>query len=116
MSSSTCVSPLLAIGSSSHLVNTSYDALVQVFERISNFLKRLEIYSRIRLTPPMTDIIVQTMMKILPVLALATKEIKQGLFSKQIYPICISFMDISVEKFVKKRYVKRARLKICYRD
>jgi hypothetical protein len=63
-------------------VTTSYDALVELFERVGNFLKRLHIYTEIPFTPAMTDIIVQIMVEVLSVLALATKEIKQGRFSE----------------------------------
>jgi hypothetical protein len=40
-------------------VSTSYDALVELFERVGNFLKRLHMYTEIPYTPAMTDIIVQ---------------------------------------------------------
>ena len=65
-------------------VSSSYDALVDLFECIGNFLKRLRIYTDITLTPSMTDIIVQIMVELLSVFALATKQIKQGRFSKYI--------------------------------
>jgi hypothetical protein len=65
-------------------VSTSYDSLVELFERVGNFLKRLHIYTEIPFTPAMTDIIVQIMVEVLSVLALATKEIRQGRFSRQI--------------------------------
>ncbi|KAH9954470.1 hypothetical protein BC827DRAFT_1158714 [Russula dissimulans] len=63
--------------------NRSYDALLELFECIANFLKRVHIYTRkISLPSTMSDIIVQMMVEVLTVLALATKEIKQGRFSK----------------------------------
>jgi hypothetical protein len=65
-------------------VSTSYDALLELFERVGNFLKRLHIYTEIPFTPAMTDIIVQIMVEVLSVLALATKEIKRGRFSEPI--------------------------------
>jgi hypothetical protein len=63
-------------------VNSSYDALLDLFECLGNFLKRLEIYTQIPPTPMMTDIIVKIMVELLSVLALATKQIKEGGFSK----------------------------------
>ncbi|KAH9168659.1 hypothetical protein EDB89DRAFT_2245068, partial [Lactarius sanguifluus] len=63
-------------------VSSSYDALVDLFECIGNFLKRLRIYTDISLTPPMMDIIVTIMAELLSVFALATKQIKQGRFKK----------------------------------
>ena len=63
-------------------VTSSYDALLELFECLGNFLKRLEIYMAIPPTPMMADIIVQIMVELLSVLALATKQVKQGRFSE----------------------------------
>ena len=63
-------------------VSSSYDALVDLFECIGSFLKRLRIYTDLPLSPSMTDIIVKIMVELLSVLALATKQIKQGRFSR----------------------------------
>jgi hypothetical protein len=83
-------------------VSTSYDALLELFERVGNFLKRLHIYTEIPFTPAMTYIIVQIMVEVLSVLALATKEIKRGRFSEPHFlPTCV-ISGHSTEKFVKK--------------
>ena len=63
-------------------VSSSYDSLVDLFECIGNFLKRLRIYNDVPLTPSMKDIIGEIMVELLSVFALATKQIKQGRFSK----------------------------------
>ncbi|KAH8982670.1 hypothetical protein EDB92DRAFT_1628118 [Lactarius akahatsu] len=63
-------------------VSSSYDALVDLFECVGNFLKRLRIYTDVPLTPSMTDIVVKIMVELLSVFALATKQIRQGRFSK----------------------------------
>jgi hypothetical protein len=63
-------------------VTSSYDALLDIFESLGNFLKRLEVYTKIPPTQMMTDLIVKIMAELLSVLALATKEIKQGRLSK----------------------------------
>jgi hypothetical protein len=64
-------------------VSTSYDALLDLFECVTNFLNRLHIYTeRIPLSPAMSDIVVKIMAETLAVLALATKQINQGRFSK----------------------------------
>ena len=65
-------------------VSSSYDSLVDLFERLANFLKRLEIYTAIPVTPLIKDIIVKIMVELLSVLALATKQVQQGRFSKWI--------------------------------
>ena len=59
-------------------VSASRDALVDLFERIEGFFRRLETYVEVPLTAGMTDIIVKIMAEVLCVLAIATKEIKQS--------------------------------------
>ena len=63
-------------------VQTSKDTLVDIFERIESFFRRLEIYTEVPPTPEMTDIIVQILVEVLSILGIATKEIKQGRTSK----------------------------------
>ena len=64
-------------------VTASYDALLELFECIGSFLKRLEIYTKIALTPLMTEIIAKILVELLSILAQAKKQIKQGRFSKR---------------------------------
>jgi hypothetical protein len=61
-------------------ISTSYDALVDLFDCIGNFLKRLEIHRSF--TPGITEIAVKVLAELLSVLGLATKQIKMGRFSK----------------------------------
>ncbi|KAH8979976.1 hypothetical protein EDB86DRAFT_2814145 [Lactarius hatsudake] len=63
-------------------VSASYDALLELFECIGNFLKRLEIYTQITLSSSMTEIIVKIMIELLSILSQAKKQIKQGRFKK----------------------------------
>jgi hypothetical protein len=63
-------------------VRASYDALVDIFECIENFLRRLSIYNEILPTPAMTEMVIKIMAELIAVLALATKQMKQGRFSK----------------------------------
>jgi hypothetical protein len=75
---------LIRIHQAADGVSSSYDALVDLFECVGNFLKRLRIYTDVPMSPSMTDIIVKIMVELLSVFALATKQIKQGRFSKWI--------------------------------
>ena len=59
-------------------VDASQEALVDLFERIENFFKRLESYTEVPPTHTMTDIIVKTTVEVLNIFAIATKEMKQG--------------------------------------
>jgi len=84
-------------------VGSSYDALADLFECVANFLKRFHIYTeKISLPPTMSDIMVKIMAEVLSVLALATKEIKQGRFSKWLVAVKYSLVDCGAEKFAKK--------------
>jgi hypothetical protein len=60
----------------------SQDTLIDIFERIDMFLRRLEIYTEVPSTEEMMDIIIQIMVEVLSILGIATKEIKQGRMSK----------------------------------
>ena len=64
-------------------MSRSYDSLVDIFECIENFLIRLNIYTEIPPTqaPAMTEIVTKIMAELIKVLALATKQMKQGRFS-----------------------------------
>ena len=64
-------------------VSESYDALDDLFERVANFLARFRVYTeKIPPSPTMSNVMVKIMTEILNVLALATKHINQGRFSK----------------------------------
>ena len=83
-------------------VTSSYEALLDLFECLGNFLKRLEIYTTIPPTPIMSDIIAKIMVQLLSVLALATNQIKQGRFSKHAVTYAFLVPQRSTEKFAKK--------------
>ena len=59
-------------------VRASQDTLIEIFERMENFFQRLEIYTEVSPTSEMMDIAVKILVEVLSILAIATKEIKQG--------------------------------------
>ncbi len=59
-----------------------YNTLVELFASFENFLSRLRIYTRIPLTPVLTDVLVTIIAELLNTLALATKHVKRGRFSE----------------------------------
>ena len=63
-------------------VRASQDTLIDVFERIENFVRRLETYAEVPPTAEMMDIIMKIMVEVLSILAIATKETKQGRMSE----------------------------------
>ncbi|KAI0265416.1 hypothetical protein BC834DRAFT_1033181, partial [Gloeopeniophorella convolvens] len=66
-------------------VSASYDALVGLFESISNFLEHLKIYTdrpHNSLAPRMSAILVKITVQMLSIFALATQQIRQGRLKK----------------------------------
>ena len=58
--------------------------LIDIFVRIEGFFKRLESYTEVLPTEAMTDMIVKIMIQVLSILAIATKQIKQGRSSESL--------------------------------
>ena len=58
------------------------DKLTDVFNSIERFFQRLEIYTGITPTTAMTNMIVDIMVEVLTILAMATKEVKRGRLSE----------------------------------
>jgi hypothetical protein len=56
----------------------SYGVLVDLLEAIEHFLKRLDIYTVIPLTPAMDELVVKIMVELLSTLGSATKHLNQG--------------------------------------
>ena len=77
-----------SLSKATEAVSSSQDALIDVFERIENFFRRLETYVQVPPTPGMTDMIVKIMVEVLSILAIATKEYSQSRASKLI--VCMN--------------------------
>jgi hypothetical protein len=60
----------------------SHETLIEIFGRIESFFRRLSIYTQVPSTPEMLDTIIQTMIEVLTILGIATKEMKQGRISE----------------------------------
>ncbi len=60
------------------------DKLIDIFNRLEHFFRRLEIYVGITPTTAMTDMIVEIMVEVLTILAVTTKEVKRGRLSELI--------------------------------
>ncbi|KAN0141927.1 hypothetical protein V8E53_000389 [Lactarius tabidus] len=54
-----------------------HDVLVELFERIEGFFKRLAVYTQVSLTTEMTEVLVNIMTEVLCVLSIATREVKR---------------------------------------
>ena len=70
----------------------SYDALIDLLDSIEHFLNRLDIYTKIPPTVTMTEIVVKILVELLSILALATKQIKQGKPSESIFSEVLGYL------------------------
>ena len=59
-------------------VRASQDTLVDIFERIEMFFRRLEIYTEVPPTTEMMEMTIQIAVEVLSILGIAMKEIKQS--------------------------------------
>jgi hypothetical protein len=64
--------------------SASHDKLIDLFNRIEHFFRRLEIYTSVTPTNAMSDMVIEIMVEVLTILAIATKEMKRGRFSELI--------------------------------
>jgi hypothetical protein len=73
-------------------VRAGQDALLDIFESIEKFFRRLEIYTVIPQTTPaeMMDIIVHIIVEVFSVLGIATNEIKQSRIGKYSPHKCVT--------------------------
>jgi hypothetical protein len=62
----------------------SRETLIELFEKMNDFFVRLKTYTDIPSTPEMTNAMGKIMAEVLSLLAIATKEMKQGRTSESI--------------------------------
>ena len=72
--------------------SASQGRIIDAFNRVEHFFRRLEIYTVLTPTAAMSDMIVEIMVEVLTILAIATKEMKLGRLSKLISRI-FSLLD-----------------------
>jgi hypothetical protein len=85
-----CVYPqLLAVGrcntyiyQAAKDVRASQDTLVDIFQHIESFFRRLEMYTEVRPTTDMVDLFVEIMVEVISILGIATEEIRKGRLSE----------------------------------
>jgi hypothetical protein len=58
-------------------VTASHDTLVELFERIESFFKRLGVYTQVSLTTEMAEVFVKIVAEVLSILSIATTEVKR---------------------------------------
>ena len=88
-------------------VVASQDALIDIFERIENFFRRLEEYIEVPTTEAMKDITVKIMIEVLGIFGIVTKEMRQGRASELIPDDTFPIADSVSEKYLKKLIGRR---------
>jgi uncharacterized FlaG/YvyC family protein len=68
-------------------VRASHDALVELFERIESFFKRLGVYTQVSLTAEMAEVFVKIVAEVLSILSIATKEVQRKRASESLHDI-----------------------------
>jgi hypothetical protein len=92
-------------------VQADPESLFEMLENIEDFLRRLEIYTEVAPNQGMVDIITAIMVEVLNILAIVTKEIKQGRMSKSFavtnrFPLMKPFLEKYLTKLIKKLFGK----------
>ncbi|KAF8257891.1 hypothetical protein EI94DRAFT_1708505 [Lactarius quietus] len=83
-------------------VEASQEIIIDIFERIECFFRRLEVYTKVPPTPAMTNMMVKIMVEVLDILGTATKEMKQSRAKKFIKKIAgITRLDDGLKKLDK---------------
>ena len=83
--------------------STSQDRIIELFDRIERFFRRLEIFADITPTTAMRDIIIDIMVEVLRILAIATTEVKRGRWSELVSRrFNHSRLTVYLEKYMKK--------------
>ncbi|KAF8269267.1 hypothetical protein EI94DRAFT_1725679 [Lactarius quietus] len=58
-------------------VRASHSAIIDLFERIEIFFKRLEVYNQTSLTTEMAEVLIKIVIELLSILSIATKEVRR---------------------------------------
>jgi len=83
--------------------SSSRDKLIDVIERIDRIFQRLETYISIKPSMAMTSVIVDIVVEVLNILALATKEVKRERLSELMsHKFAIIYSHLYLERYFKK--------------
>ncbi len=83
-------------------VGAERDSLVEMFERIEIFLRRLETYTEVATNQGMVDAITAIMVEVLNILGIATKQINQGRMSE-----FLPYKYVVVDRTISEKYLNK---------
>ncbi|RCI11035.1 hypothetical protein L249_5184 [Ophiocordyceps polyrhachis-furcata BCC 54312] len=78
--SQTIYSASLYLINAGHNVSSTYDSIIELFQQLSDFTSRLEVYLRFALSPSLRAKVVSILVALFDVIVLTTKEIRRGRF------------------------------------
>ena len=81
-------------------MRSSHDALVELFERIESFFKRLGVYSQVSLTTEMAEVFVKIVAEVLVIISIATKEVQRKRASKLLQDLRTLNILLFDQKFI----------------
>lgn len=76
--SQTIYAAALFLINAGHNVSATYDSIVELFDQLSDFTERLDVYVRCPLSAPLRQKVVSILVALFEVIVLATKEIRRG--------------------------------------
>jgi len=84
-----------------------------LFESIERFLSRLDIYTRIPLTPAISDVVIKILVEVLSTLAMATRQVKQGRLSKS-HPLGVVLILNAAQRNLQRKFLERTTSRLSY--
>ena len=74
----------------------SRDEIIELFDRMENFFVRLKTYTEVTPTAEITNVMGKVMAEVLSMLAIATKEMKQG--RKSEFISCLELLALKLDQ------------------
>ena len=75
-------------------VPDDYDTLADLLESVEQFLNRLDIYTKTPPTVSSTEIVIKILVELLSILALATKQLRQGKLSEPVLGEILYYLTV----------------------
>ena len=96
-------------------MKSSHDALVELFEHIESFFKRLEVYSQVSLNTEMAEVFVKIVAEVLSIISIATKEVKRKRASKLLQYIRHTFYPLISSEIYFRKLLGRTDIEDAFR-
>jgi hypothetical protein len=98
-------------------VSSDYDSIIDMFQRLENFLHRLRVHLYHDITPPVREIVVEILAQLLLIIGLATKLMKEGRVGETVKltpPHPCSLMHFSFRTLLQRSDWQKYRCSGCH--